>query len=334
MKNQYVKELAEGTRVDTICVLAAREMRSTRTGDAYLAFEISDKTGRIQAVFFRPSARAVALQSGSVVRVSGVVTVFRGSKRVSVDKVEAARTYDPGDLVASGHRDTDELVDEFKGLAAKVRSAFLRAILKVIFGDAEFFERFSTCPGAQSHHHAYRGGLIEHTVSVARLCRQIGETYDEVDADMLLAAALLHDIGKVDEIEHSVTIEYTNEGRLIGHVVLGERRIVDAAASCGVRADPTVLVRLCHAVLSHHGELEWGSPKRPSTLEALVLHHADNLDAKAAGFIEIMNGVSALDERWTDAQNLFRRPLFAPMSAEDERLAPVREDDQYDRCSA
>ncbi|TFH34003.1 MAG: HD domain-containing protein, partial [Dehalococcoidia bacterium] len=227
MKDQYVKELAEGTRVDTIFVLAAREMRSTRTGDAYLALELSDRTGRIQAVLFRPPARAAALQSGTVVRVSGAVTVFRGSKRVSVDRLEAARAHDPDDLVASGHRDTGELVDEFKGLAAKVRSASLRAILKTVFGDAEFFQRFSVCPGAQSHHHAYRGGLIEHTVSVARLCRQIGATYDEVDADMLLTAALLHDIGKVDEIEHSVTIEYTNEGRLIGHVVLSERRIRD-----------------------------------------------------------------------------------------------------------
>lgn len=333
MKPQYVVDLAEGMNVDAPFAVRAKEVREARTGDAYLALDLADRTGVIPGVLFRPGANALEMPVGSVVHVSGRVTSFRGVKRISAESVRPCDGWDPADVLAAGARPVDELVAELREQVRAVKQPSCRRILRLVFGDKEFFRRFSTCPGSQSYHHAYLGGLIEHTVAVARLCRSVAETYPDADADLLATAALLHDVGKVDELSSAVSIEYTDAGRLIGHVVLGVTRI-RAAIERSPGIDEDVAVRLQHAVLSHHGELEWGSPKKPCTLEALLLHHADNLDAKAAGFTSLLAGAGAADERWTDAANLFRRPLFAPRAAEDDRPARAEEDAQYHRLTA
>lgn len=325
MKPRFVSELAAGASVDGDFVLRSKQMRSSRTGDAYLAVELADRSGAIPGVLFRPSGEAASVPSGAVVRVSGRVTVFRGVKRISIDLMRPAARWDPSDLMATSPRAVDEMVGEFTRLVRSVSHKGLRATLRVVFGDSDVYDRFVRCPGAQSHHHAYIGGLLEHTVSVASLCSSLAERYEGVSRDLLVASALLHDIGKVDELSIDSGIGYTDEGRLIGHVVLGARRVDLAATSVGLDRD--VAARLQHAMLSHHGELEWGSPRRPSTIEALLLHHADNLDAKAAGLSSLLSGASRAEESWTDASNLFRRPLYAPRPMEDDRPIRPSEDD-------
>ena len=333
MKAQYVNELAEGTRLDAPFALRAKEMRATRGGDAYLSLELADKTGQIPGVFFRPAAEATSVPVGSVVRVRGTVTSFRGVKRISIDTMLPAQHWAPEDMLASGARPSEELVAELRSLVASVTAPDIKRVLRSVFGDKEFFAQFIQCPGAQTHHHAYLGGLLEHTVSVATLCCSLAEQYPDADADVLVAAALLHDVGKCDELTFETAIEYTDKGRLMGHVVLGMRRVHDEVAR--LRLAPSErLLRLEHAVLSHHGELEWGSPKRPSTFEALLLHHADNLDAKAAGFAALLGGALRAEETWTDSANLFRRPLYAPRAAEDDRMHHPDEDAQHTRLTA
>ncbi len=334
MKKSYVNELAQGMKVDDAFALRAKEMRATRAGEAFLSLELADRSGRIPGIWFRPQGAGALIPVGSVVRVRGRVTSFRGQKRVSVETLSAESHVVPEDLIAAGSRSQAELTAEFKAHAAAVSNPDLRKILRAVFGDPEFFERFARCPGSQSYHHAHTGGLIEHTVAVAGICRAIAEQYPQADADILLCAALLHDVGKCDELAFETAIEYTDQGRLLGHVVLGVQRVQAAVARARLKVDPGRLMRLEHAILSHHGELEWGSPKRPSTLEALLLHHVDNLDAKAAGFAALLSGASRADETWTDAENLFRRPLFAPRPAEDDRRYPVAEDAQHCRMTA
>ncbi len=333
MKTQYVVDLAEGQRVDGAFAVRAKEVREARTGDTYLALDLSDRTGTIPALLFRPTANALEVPVGSVVRIVGQVTSFRSVKRISVESLVPCATWDPGDVLASSPRVKEELVAELRELVRSVKEPSCGRILRNLFGDKAFFAEFSRCPGSQSYHHAYLGGLLEHTVAVARLCRSVAHEYPDVDADLLVTAALVHDIGKVDELAYSLSIEYTDSGRLLGHVMLGITRLRGAIERCrGVDGD--VAVRLQHAVLSHHGELEWGSPKKPSTLEALLLHHADNLDAKSAGFTSLLSAAGAADERWTDATNLFRRPLYAPRAAVEDRPTRADEDAQYHRLTA
>jgi len=329
MKQQYISGLQEGARVSSVFALRTRELRSTRSGEAYLTMELADRTGRISAVMFRPDRQAEAVPAGTVIHVDGTVTSYRGVLRVSATTLRAARTYEPEDLLPAGQRDTTEMIAELRSLIRIVKDPGLSALLKAVFGDRTFMRRFRRCPAAQSFHHAYLGGLMEHTISVARICRGLAALYPQTDADLLVAGALLHDIGKVDELVWDTAIDFTDEGRLLGHVVLGERRVQRAVEALGKGISQGLATRLSHILVSHHGELEWGSPKRPSTLEALLLHHADNLDAKAAGFSEASHAAALVDEPWTDASNLFRRPLYAPRAVEDDREYPPVEEAHY-----
>lgn len=333
MERRFITSLKEGDTVDAVFALRAKEMRAARTGEAYLAVELCDRTGTIGAIMFRPGREAAVLPVGGAVHVRGTVTSFRGVLRVAIDRVRPAKDFDPGELMPSGTRDPKELLAELRRVVASVKTAPLKAVLLKVFGDAELMREFKLCPASQDRHHAYLGGLLEHTVGVAALCRQLADTYPHADRDLLVSAALLHDIGKVDELDYGTGIGYTDDGRLIGHVMLGERRVRAAIEALGEAVPQEVARSLSHVMLSHHGELEWGSPKRPSTLEALMLHHADNLDAKISGFIAATVSAGLLEEPWTDAGNLFRRPLWAPRAVEDDRPRAYSDDDQYARTA-
>ena len=313
MKAVYVGSLKEGMKVDSVFALRSKELRSTRAREAYLSMELADRSGRTVAVMFRPDRAAEAVPSGSIVRVRGTVTVYRGTPRVSVDSMTPAADFLAADMLPSGPRDIQELVSELRALVRSVKEPGLSKLLRAVFGEKTFFEKFRECPAAQTYHHAYIGGLLEHTVTVATMCACLAGFYPTVDRDLLVTGALLHDIGKVDELTFGTSIEYTDAGRLLGHVVLGERRLRAALEGMSDAFPSDLAVRLSHIIISHHGELEWGAPKRPSTLEALILHHADNTDAKTTGFVEAAKAAAIVEESWTDATNLFRRPLYAPL---------------------
>lgn len=327
MRSRFITELVEGARVGSEYLIKSKELRTARTGDPYLWLEISDRSGTMAAVMFRPSEVARSLPVGAVARVAGSVARYRGRLRITVEALAPAESWDPEDFLQPGSRPAAEVEAEFTALVRSVRDPEWRAVLRRIFGDATFRRAFMRSPASQSHHHAYIGGLVEHTIAVADICSHLAARYDGVDRDLLVAAALLHDIGKVDEIECETGVMYSDAGRLMGHVVLGLQRVTSALSAAGAGAQTSRALLLQHAIVSHHGELEWGAPKQPATLEALILHHADNLDAKTAGLGALLAGATAADEVWTDAQNHFRRPLHAPRNAMSDRDARVEEDD-------
>jgi len=318
---QFAGELAEGQRVSAAFVLRSREMRAARTGEAYLTLELADRSGRIPAVLFRPDATACAVPTGAVANVTGTVTTFRGVRRISVDALRPAKSWERDDMIASSTRPRRELVGALRDVVRAVKEPQLRHLLGVVFGDKEFFARFAECPATTGRHHAHLGGLLEHTVAVAEQCRALAASYDGVDADLLVTCALLHDLGVVDELVYDTAIDLTDQGRLIGHVVLGAQRIHRACCDCGL--DPAVAASLEHAALAHHGAPEGGSPSQPSTVEALLLHRVDQLDADATGFIEALRGASVVGESWTDEFNQFQRPLYARRTA-SEAVSPQR----------
>jgi len=214
------------------------------------------------------------------------------------------------------YRDTDELLGYVEYFIAEVRDRDYGRLLEAFFNDREFRGRFCLAPGDLRTHHAYLGGLIEHTVSVVTLCQHVCVQHPRLDADLLVSAALLHDIGKVEQFNVTGEIACSNEGILLGHVIIGEEMIRERIRSLGgISAEKES--RLLHAVISHHGELEWGAPKRPQSAEALVLHHIDNLDARVKGFLEVVHGKGNVS--WPELTNYFRRPLDDPRAADKER---------------
>ena len=312
MKEQYVRDLGEGSKVDSLFALRSRDLRSARTGEAYLSLELGDRSGRIPAVMFRPGTVEESLPVGSVVRLRGTVTTFRNVRRVTVDALAPAPSYEPADFLAAGRRDREEMLAELRALVRSVGDRRLRAVVRAVFGAPGFIDAFAACPAAVGRHHAYVGGLLEHTIAVATACLSLASAYPQADPDLLLAAALLHDVGKTEELTSDASIDLTPAGRLVGHVVLGERIVAKAVGSLAQPLSDDIAAQLSHAVLAHHGEREWGAPVRPCTIEALLLHHADQTDAQAAAFLDAVSGAAVLQQGWSDRSNGFGRALLVP----------------------
>jgi 3'-5' exoribonuclease len=316
MRARYVQELSEGMRVDATLLVLSKQLKVARTGDEYLALELADRSGTVPATYFRPSPVAKELPSGTVAHARGTVTRYRGRRRLALDELVPAESWDAGDLIGSSERDTDEVMAEFSALVKRVSEPDLRALLRAVFSDTVFLGRFRSSPASRTAHHAYMGGLIEHTVAVSRSCAQLCETYLMADRDVLLTAALLHDIGVVDELEFTAGIRETTPGRLLGHSVLGCQRVHEAARATRLAAG--TLVRIEHAILAHHVVGGTSGTTPPSTPEAALLRQADCLDATVAGFEELAAGTTRAGEVWTDDQNQFGRPLFlVPVGAQE-----------------
>jgi 3'-5' exoribonuclease len=265
-----------------------------------------------------------SLPVGSVVRVRGLVTTFRSVRRVTVEALTPVDAFEQRDFLAAGTRDGEELVAELRGLVRRIRDQRIRAVVRGVFGASGFIGRFSVCPASVGRHHAYVGGLLEHTVSVANACVALAGAYPQADADLLLAAALLHDVGKVEEMAADTSIGWTDAGHLIGHVVLGERMVQAAIRDAARPLSEQQALCLTHAMLAHHGEREWGAPRSPCTLEALLLHHADHTDAQAAAFVEAVAGAAVLQQAWSDRSNGFGRALLVPAPAPSSAAATAR----------
>ena len=270
---------------------------------------------------------AGGFDAGDLVLVCGRVTEYEGRPQVEAAIVSSAESgqADPRDFLPVTYRDIEELKGFLRFHIESVYDRHYSALLHNIFDNPTLMDRFALAPAAKQFHHAYLGGLLEHTVSVAGLCESMTQQYPRINRDLLTTAALLHDIGKIEELSYDRVIDYSDAGRFLGHVLLGVTFVSEQITQIGEFPQEKAQL-LLHAIASHHGELEWGSPKRPKTLEALIIHHVDNLDAKVKGFLEIVEG--SRNAQWTDLRNLFRRPLHVPRAhhQEDDFLPPSEED--------
>jgi 3'-5' exoribonuclease len=269
-----IADLAEDRVVEGVYAVTKKERRRTRGGAPYLALELSDASGRIEArVWSDVELLDTRFGQGDAVRVLGRVERFGGKLQVQVRALEAAEDSDPAALTPTLRRDADELDGFFEFLASEISHPGLAALVDSLVRDTEVRERFRALPAAGADgHHGYAGGLLEHTVGVATLCRETAQLHPRLRADLLLAAALLHDVGRIRELRPGPAFAQTEEGRLLGHVHLGLRLIEERAPGL----DGDVLAELLHAIATHHD--------RPAarTAEAAVLYHANQLDAQAA----------------------------------------------------
>ena len=269
-----IAELAEDRTVEGVFAVTKKERRRTRAGAAYLALELADASGRVEArVWNDVDLLDRRFEEGDAVHVLGRVESFGGKLQVQVRAVEPAEDADPAELTPSLRRDADELDGFFDFLASEISHSGLVALVDSFVRDRDIRASLRALPAAGGDgHHGYAGGLLEHTVGVATLCRETAQLHPRLRSDLLLAAALLHDVGRARELTRGPSFRQTDEGRLLGHVHLGLRMIEERAQDL----DPAVSAELLHAIASHHD--------RPAarTAEAAVLYHANQLDAQAA----------------------------------------------------
>ncbi len=308
-----LKQYEPGETVDAICVLAGLTVRQTKKQKPFLRLELNDSGGRIDAVMWDGfDEELTRTPQGQVLRVRGRMEAYDDRQQVVVNSISVAPagSYDPSALMPSSERAPAEMLAELDGIIAEVKHPLLRNLLEIAFiGDEDFRRRFSQAPAAKRWHQAYIGGLLEHTLIVVAHARALAGRYREVQSDLVIAGALLHDIGKVSEYRWDGYLDSSTEGKLVGHLVIGVE-LLDKWTS-GIDGFPAPLGwQLKHIIISHHGSLEFGSPVPPRTLEALVVHFADNLDSKLSGVLKIRNRQLDAPGEWTEYIRLMETQFF------------------------
>lgn len=295
---KYIKDLNDGDRVADIYMCKQRTAAVTKNGKNYLSLILQDKTGVIDAKVWDPSSPGIAeFDAMDYVEVMGDVSMFNGSLQMSVKRVRLCREgeYNPADFLPTSSRDIEEMYQELIKLINKTQNEYLKKLLESFFvNDEAFIKAFKFSSAAKSVHHGFVGGLLEHTLSVATLCEYFSKQYPILKRDLLVTAAICHDIGKVRELDAFPVNDYSDEGNLLGHIVMGSEMIGDRIRE--IPGFPKVLGNeLKHCILAHHGELEYGSPKKPALVEAFALNFADNIDAKMETFKELMESTASQD---------------------------------------
>jgi len=314
-RSAYVRDLVEGMAVSEVFVLEAKSLGTTRTGKPFLTLTLADKTGRIDAkVWDEADAINGQLGGAEFVHVNGSIESYNKRLQLKVAHLAVKRAEDVAldELVATSERDPDEMLDELKKVARAVKDPWLRKLLAAFFGDESFVARFKVSPASKTIHQAYAGGLLEHTLSVTKIAAMLAEHFSSLnegrglDRDLLITGAVLHDIGKVAELEGGVARAYTTPGQLIGHIVLGYRMVDEKIAT--IDGFPQeVRDQVGHLVLSHQGKKEWSSPVVPKFTEAVLLHYIDDLDAKVHHVAEAIANARDAEADFTDWDRVLER---------------------------
>ncbi|MBQ9277020.1 MAG: HD domain-containing protein [Lachnospiraceae bacterium] len=302
----YINELREGENISEVYLCKTKSTATTKAGKSYYSLMLQDKSGSIDGKVWELNNAIDHFEAMDYIRVDAQVTSFNNTLQLNIKRIRKADEgeFEPRDYLPCSDKDIDTMYKELIGIVESVKDEHLNKLLKMFFVDDEsFIKKFKNHSAAKSIHHGFIGGLLEHSLSVARICIYIADNYPAVKRDLLVSAALLHDIGKVDEISNFPENDYTDEGQLIGHIVMGAMMVSEKIKT--IEGFPPVLANeLKHCILSHHGELEFGSPKKPGLIEALALAHADNLDAKLETFTELINANKGKKE-WLGYNRMF-----------------------------
>ncbi|HJU87579.1 MAG TPA: HD domain-containing protein [Gemmatimonadota bacterium] len=309
-KQVFCADLAVGDAVEELFCVERVERRTARDERPYLRLRLVDRTGAVTAMVWEEVEKILeALEEGGYARVRGAVEDFRGDLQLKVAGAEPWREpVDPEDFLRRGPVPGDVSMAGIRELADTIADPWIARLVRSFLDDREFTAAFAAAPAAKLNHHAYVGGLAEHTLSVMLLCAAAADHYGDLDRDLLIAGAFLHDVGKTVEIAVEPGFPYTEEGTLLGHIPLGFAMVRERIAA--IAAFPReIAVDIGHLVLSHQGELEWGSPVQPRTIEALVLHFADNLDSKVATARTHLEGIAEGQGPYVRSlgRSLFRR---------------------------
>jgi 3'-5' exoribonuclease len=322
MEKIWVKDVKEGERVKTILLVARKAIPTAKSGKTYLAVTFHDKTGELEArAFERVDELAGQLDEKDYVEVEGQIGVFQGKPQL---RIETVAKQDPAALEAAefvwvappepkkpekpaSTEIEDALWKELLGLVETIVDPNVKVLVKAFVEDDDVATRLRRAAAAKTVHHAYPGGLLEHTVACLKLAHRLADQYPQVDRDLLAAGAFFHDLGKIRELTIDRNAEYTDEGRLVGHHVMTAQWVHDKARRVG--APRELEHHVVHMILAHHGKLEYGSPKEPMTLEALLTHYIDEVDSRVNSWLNLM-GREGGSRRWTDSNNVYEQPIW------------------------
>jgi 3'-5' exoribonuclease len=311
-----VRDLTPGTRLSSTFLATEAAIRKDSRGAPFLTLKLVDRTGSVDALMWRlPDDLLKGLAAPAYVSIDGQAHEYRGTLQVKVERLRVLgrEEVQEEDYLPTTEKDREALAQEVLRAGRSFENEHLRELFEALVSDEEFWTAFCEAPAAKGMHHARIGGLLEHSASCLRIAGELAEIY-AVDRDLLLFGAIFHDVGKVRELSWDAgSFAYTTEGRMLGHVVLGERLVASH-----MRALPDfpeeLALRVSHLLLSHQGETEYGSPERPKTLEALLVHLIDNLDARAAMYLESTANVSP--GGWSHHENPLGRALYVPTDEE------------------
>lgn len=304
---KYIETLREGERVGEIYLCKNRQSALTKAGKPYESLTLQDKTGTLDAKVWDPNSQGIdEFEAFDYIAVMGDVTSFQGALQLNVKRIRKVREgeYDPKDYLPVSEKDIDQMYQELTAFIQEMKNPYLKKLCSGFFlDDAEFEKKFKFHSAAKNVHHGFVGGLLEHTLSVVKLCDYYTKMYPLLHRDLLLTAAIFHDIGKLKELSVFPANDYTDAGQLLGHIMIGAEMVGER-----IRTIPNFPVKLAnelkHCILAHHGELEYGSPKKPALAEAVALSFADNTDAKMQTMKEALAAANGNSD-WLGYNRLF-----------------------------
>ena len=311
MERTFINQIRENDLVEGVFWVKEKAMPFTRTGTPYLRVRLSDRTGEIEGrIWDGVEEFADLFEREDFIQIKAQATSYQDQVQLNIKSLKKSGMDEVclEDFLPASERDPDEMLGELIGIAQGMEDKHLKELVMAFLQDEEFMTLFKRAPGAKRLHHACLGGLLEHTLSVVRLIEEIKGHYEGINHDLLLAGGILHDIGKVHELSYAIAFDYTDEGRLVGHIVMGTQMVEERITQ--IEDFPKELAMLLkHLLLSHHGQYEYGSPKRPKTLEANILYYLDDLDAKVSGIQEFINKGEE-GERCTTFHRMFDRFFY------------------------
>jgi len=327
VKKTFVEDIQERDWVDSPFLVRDKILAMAKNGKPYMTVKLIDRSGEVEGrIWDRVDEFDSLFGKDDFIHVQGKASIYLGKMQLIIQDLRplAEADIDLADFLPVSRRNSEEMRAELGGLIATIKDPFLSRLMQAFFADEEFMAAFLRAPAAKSMHHVYLGGLLEHSLAVSHLVEDVCCRYPRLNRDLLLVGSLLHDIGKVAELRYARSFDYTDEGKLIGHIVMGVEMVEDKIRAIdGFPRQLAVLVK--HLLLSHHGQYEYGSPKRPKTLEAVVLNFLDDLDSK-------INGVQAHIEReqvgagnWTSYHRLYDRYFFVDEHGEMPQPAGMPE---------
>jgi len=316
MSRRFVNQLDDGDAIDEVYLIADKQLRANRSGNLYLQLEMRDRSGGIEARMWNASEKLFrSFEEGDFLHVKGKVQLFQGSLQVILNQLDAVASDQVAmaDFLPQTDKDTNKLFQRLRTLLLQLQNPHLRALAECFLMDDAFVQAFCRVPAGIRNHHAYLGGLLEHVVTMLEAANLLMPLYPDLDRDVFMMGIFLHDMGKVRELSFNRMFCYTDEGQLVGHLIIGvemlNEKVIKVPDLTGEPFPSELLLRLKHLIVSHHGTYEFGSPKLPMTPEAIALHHLDNFDAKVHSFARDIRE-DRNDSGWTPYNQALQRRLF------------------------